>query len=260
MPPFKIPMPYPKKLIEAAYRQRSLVTWTEDEAGPFQTVPCPGRRWRPSGDPARYPHEYVRNGTAKQLTLFRPATGEVRVKGVLRSTNAILHPWLKAELEDILATMPEPDAKLDATENRRQWQRWQQGLSAPFGLPESLPPLRMLLVLDNLQGHHTPSLVLWMLEHGIMPIYTPIGGSWLNMTESVQAVLKGRAFGADAAESPEQIIDWIEATARGWNRDPTPFVWDGKRRLRRRNQRNPSYRLGKSGAATNRVIKRRMAA
>jgi len=26
-------------------------------------------------------------------------------------------------------------------------------------------------VLDNLAGHKTPELVLWLLAHGIMPLY-----------------------------------------------------------------------------------------
>ena len=255
-----IRMPCPKKLIEAAYRQKSLPTWTEDEAGPFQTVPCPGRRWRRIGDPARYPHEYIRNGTAKQLTLFHPATGEVRVKGVLHTTNAVLHPWLKNELEAILATLPPCDQPLPSAENRQQWERWQEGLAVPFNLPESLPSLRMLLVLDNLQGHRTPDLVLWMVEHGIMPVYTPVGGSWLNMAESVQAILKARAVGHESPRSPEEIIDWIEATARGWNRDPAPFIWGGKRRLRRSSLRDKRHSHGKSGATTRRVIPRPIAA
>jgi hypothetical protein len=54
--------------------------WNEDEAGPFQTIPYPGSCWQPEGRPARYPHEYIRNNTAKLLTLFHPTTGEVRVK------------------------------------------------------------------------------------------------------------------------------------------------------------------------------------
>jgi hypothetical protein len=37
------------------------------------------------------------------LTLFRPATGELRAKGVLSAPNAVLHPWLKGELTDVLA-------------------------------------------------------------------------------------------------------------------------------------------------------------
>jgi len=129
-----------------------------------------------------------------------------------------------------------------------------EGLAVPFNLPESLPTLRMLLVLDNLQGHRTPDLVLWMVEHGIMPVYTPVGGSWLNMAESVQAIHKARAFGHEPPRSREEIIDWIEATARGWNRDPTPFIWGGKRRLRRSRLRDKRHSLGKSGATTRRVI------
>jgi len=39
------------------------------------------------------PHEYLRNGGAKLMTLFRPATGEVRAKGVPSVTNVVLHPW-----------------------------------------------------------------------------------------------------------------------------------------------------------------------
>jgi hypothetical protein len=255
-----IPMPYPKKLIEAAYGQNEFLVWAEDEAGPFQTVPYPGRQWRLVGDPARYPHEYLRNGTAKQLTLFHPATGQVHIKGVLRSTNAVLHPWLKTELAAILSALPEPIEILDTIENRRHWERWQQGLSVPFTLPQCLPRLRMLLVLDNLQGHKTPDLVLWLVEHGIMPLYTPIGGSWLNMAESIQGILKQRALEGEHPRTPAQIIDWLEATARGWNRDPTPFVWDGKRRARRTRARQRRHHLGGSGACTARVIGRKRAA
>jgi hypothetical protein len=67
-----------------------------------------------------YPHEYIRNGTAKQLTLLHPASGEVRVKGVRRTSNAVLHPWLQEQLTTILATLPEA-AVLPSEENRRRW-------------------------------------------------------------------------------------------------------------------------------------------
>jgi hypothetical protein len=74
-----------KSLIEQAYTQgprMGLAVWGMDEAGPYQAIPQPGARWQPVGHPARYPHEHVRNGTAKLLTLSHPATGQVRVKGV----------------------------------------------------------------------------------------------------------------------------------------------------------------------------------
>ena len=80
--------------------------WVEDEAGPYQTVPYPGESWQPEGHPVRQPHEYIRNGTAKMLTFFHPTTGEVRVKGVTQSTNAILHPWVKEQVNEVLKTLP----------------------------------------------------------------------------------------------------------------------------------------------------------
>ena len=81
--------------------------WCGDQAGPFQTTPQPGPSWRPEGVPARQPHEYIRNGTAKVLTLFHPADGRVRLEGVTACPNDVLHPWLKRELSAILAALPE---------------------------------------------------------------------------------------------------------------------------------------------------------
>ncbi len=53
---------------------------------------------------------------------------------------------------------------------RAAWAVWQAGLTLPFARPDDLPPLRLLLVWDNLAGHKTPDLVLWLCAHGIMPL------------------------------------------------------------------------------------------
>ena len=245
-------------MIEDAYTQTTLPVWTEDEAGPYPTRPHPGAHWQPIGEPVRYAHEYVREGTAKQLTLFHPATGAVRVKGVQQCPNTVLHPWLQAELSAILAELPAP-VVLDAEENRRAWARWQEGLTVRITLPQELPPLRMLLVWDNLAGHLTPSLVLWLFAEGIMPLYTPFGGSWLNMAESMQRILKRRALDGHHPRTPEEIIAWLEDAARGWNREPTPFVWGGRRRGRRERARQRRHAVGGSGACTPRPLPRRRA-
>jgi hypothetical protein len=246
-------------VIEAAYTEGErlgLAVWGQDEAGPYQTVPYPGTSWEPEEHPVHQPHEYVRQGTAKLLTLLPPATGQVRVKGTRRSTNEVLHTWLKEALTAVLATLP-PPVVLSPTENRARWERWQEGLQVRITLSAQLPPLRMLLIWDNLVGHHTPELILWLFAHGIMPVFTPLGGSWLNLTESVQRILKRRALEGQHPTTPEQIIDWLEATARGWNRDPTPFAWGGKRAARRRRSRERRQALGGSGAWTRRPIRRR---
>ena len=169
-------------MIEDAYGLApgsGLEVWCTDQAGPFQTTPQPGQSWQPEGHPARLPHEYIRNGTAKVLTLFHPADGRVRVDGVTTCPNTVLHPWLEQELAAILAALPDPPATADRS--RAAWDRWQRGLGERITLPAELPPLRVLLVLDNLAGHKTPAFVLWLFAHGVMPLYTPVGGSWLNM-------------------------------------------------------------------------------
>lgn len=243
-------------MIEAAYTQGDLPVWTEDEAGPYQTLPSPGQHWHPAGEPVRYPHEYLRLGTAKQLTLFHPASGEVRVKGVRTCPNAVLHPWLTTELTTILDSLPAPTAVVSPEEQRRDWERWQDGLTVRISLPEHPPPLRMLLVLDNLTGHYTGGFVRWLFAHGIMPLYTPLGGSWLNMAESIQRILKRRALDGQHPQTPEDIIAWLEAAARGWNRAPTPFTWGGTRQERRQRARQQQYPVSGSGAWTHQPLPR----
>jgi hypothetical protein len=236
-------------LIEDASRlgeAMGLPVWCTDQAGPYPTVPYPGRSWRPEGRPARQPHEYLRAGTAKALTLFRPADGHVRLKAVTSWPNSVLHPWLRGELAAILTAMPDPPAEPVAGW-RAAWGRWQEGLTIKPTLLDE-PPLRMLLVLDNLAGHKAPELVLWLFEHGVMPLYTPVGGSWLNMTESIQRILKLRAWMANTRPAPIR-------SSPGWRlwrgtgmRPRRRSNGGGKRASRRRRQWERRHRLGGSGA------------
>jgi len=231
-----------KGRIELAYRlaeAAGVPVWCQDEAGPYQAIPQAGAGWQPIGEPARQPHEYVRGGTAKLLTLFRPATGEVRAKGVTNAPNVVLHPWLQAELTAILATLP----PLPAGERPAlaQWATW---LGHPPCAP--LPPLRLILIWDNLAGHTSWAIVQWLFQHGVMPLYTPLSGSWLTMAEAVQRILAGRALVGQHPQNQAEVIHWLEETVSGWNEAPTPFVWDGKRRERR--ERARQRRLGGAAA------------
>jgi len=187
------------------------------------------------------------------MTLFHPATGQVRAKGVISCPNRVLHPWLKQELSAILATLPPPALDLDPALIRRTWAEWDEGLSTPLPLPDKLPPLRMLLVQDNLAGHKSHDFVQWCFSQGIALLYTPLGGSWLNMTESVQGIIQRRALNGQHPANPQQIIDWLEATVRGWNNNPTPFVWGGKRAARRDRARKRRQALAGSGACIRRI-------
>lgn len=248
-----------KNLIERAYRegeQLGLAVWTQDEAGPYPTRPMPGQSWAEQGQAQRQPHEYVRNGTAKLLTLFCPSSGEVRAKGVTTAPNAVLHPWLQQELTAVLDQLP-PVPATDAVGDHAVWESWQQGLTTRITLPAVLPPLRLLLVWDNLQGHVTPALVLWLFSHGVMPLYTPLSGSWLNMAESIQRIISRRALAGQYLQTPQQIINALESTVKGWNQDPTPFHWGGKRHARRLRSRQRQHALAGSGACTRRPLRHR---
>jgi DDE superfamily endonuclease len=239
-----------KRLIELAYEQAEaagIVQLNEDEAGPYQAIPQPGASWLPESHPTLQPHEYERAGTAKLLTLFRPATGLLRAKGVLSAPNIVLHPWLIEQLTEVLADIEKahPRAQLSPYEERPACASFETWLGHPPHTTE--PPLRIVLVLDNLAGHLSYDLVRWFFEHGVMPLYTPIGGSWLNMAESVQRIIVPRALAGQHPKNAQQVIDWLEQTVAGWNKNPTPFVWNGKRRRRR--ERARLRRLAGSGAA-----------
>ena len=194
----------------------------------------------PPGEPARQPHEYLRDGTAKVVTLSHPADGHVRVEGVTTCPNPALHGWLKRELAAVLATIPAAAGSAP----RGDWEMWQEGLTIKPTLPDELPPPRVLPVLDNLAGHKTPEFVCWLFEHGVMPLYTPVGGSWLNMAEGIQRVLKRRALDGQHPSEVGQILAWFKSVAEHWNAASTPFGWGGKRAARRRRQRERRHRPG----------------
>jgi hypothetical protein len=233
----------------------NLEVWTQDEAGPFQTIPMPGQSWREGLSAQCQAHEYTRGGTAKLLTLFCPSTGEVRARGVTTCPNTILHSWFRIELTEVIARLPPAQLTASAV-TRERWREWQAGLQLPITLPAQLPPLPILLVLDNLAGHKTPELVLWFFAHGIMPLDTPLSGSWLNMCESVQRIIKRRALECQHRQTTAEIIRLLEAAVKGWNLSPTPFEWGGRRAARRqRSRERAAQRVGGSGAVIGRRVR-----
>jgi len=207
----------------------------------------------------RQPHEYLRGGTAKLLTLFRPATGAVRARAVEQVTNAVLHPWLQEELTAILAELALVAAAGEhgSAGSGRGWQEGGYGEALLGRLPAPPPPIRAILIWDNLAGHKSEAIVDWCLERGIVVLYTPLAGSWLNMAESVQRILIRRALSGQHPQSASDLRAWLEAVVRGWNRAPTPFAWGGKRAERRRRARERRHGVGGSGAYAHRPIARR---
>jgi len=132
----------------------------------------------------------------------------VRAQGVAAVPNRVLHPWLKAAITAIRAT---PAPSPDPGEGEEWWG-------------------------DHL-NRELPPPVNWLWEQGVIPLYTPLSGSWLNMAESVQRILVRRALAGQHPQSAQEVIRWLDATVAGWNRAPTPFSWKGKRHTRRRRAR-----------------------
>jgi hypothetical protein len=189
----------------------------------------------------RQPHEYSRGGTANLLTRFRPATGEVRAQGVTSAPNAVRHPWLRTTLAQVRAAQPAPPALPSDQPRWRHWARWLG--HAPT---DALPPLRLILVWDNLAGHATPALIGWLCSPGVLPLYTPLAGSWLHRAASVPRLIVRRALAGQHPRTAAAGIGWVEETVAGWQAQPTPCVWEGKRRRRR--DRARLRRLGGSAA------------
>jgi hypothetical protein len=164
----------------------------------------------------------------------------------------VLHPWLKGELEAILAAYPPPPA---APPPGRRWADW-DAFAATWGLDGRRPPLRVLLIWDNLAGHLSVGLDRWLLDHGVLPLYMPLAGSWLNLAESVQRIIVRRALDGHHPATAQQLMAWLAEMARGWNADPTPFEWGGKRAARRQRAQARRHALGGSGGYARRPIRR----
>jgi hypothetical protein len=146
---------------------------------------------------------------------------------------------LKAELAQIVRLLPAiPAAAVTCAPFLPYWWHRRQELAACY----HDPPLRLILSWDNLAGHKTPALVQWWCHPGILPLYTPLSGSWLNMAEVLPRIIVRRALAGHHPQAAAEIMQWLEETVAGWNADPTPFIWDGQRRERRRRARQ--RRLG----------------
>ena len=76
------------------------------------------------------------------------------------------------------------------------------------------------------------------------------------MAESMQHNLVQRALNGHQPETPAQIMTLPEGVVQGWNLNPTPFEWGGKRAARRQRSRVRRHALGGSGVYAHRPILR----
>ena len=127
------------------------------------------RQPRPAipGHPLAYDHEYRRNGVSNLFMLFAPLEGWRRVEVTERRT--------KVDWAEVVRKLVDED----------------------FPHKE-----RIVLVMDNLNTHHKPSLYQAFQPEEALRIsqrleihHTPKHGSWLNMAEIELGVLAGQCLG-----------------------------------------------------------------
>ena len=136
--------------------------------------------------------------------------------------NAVRHDWPRRELTAVLEDLPAPPIRTGAAGAAiRAWERWQDGLTMRSTWLAELMPLPRKLVLDG-RAQDAGVRVLTVRARGDAVGHTA-GGSWLNMAESIQRILKQRAPGDQHPEVTGQIIGWFEAAGH-WNASPTLFA------------------------------------
>ncbi len=86
---------------------------------------------------------------------------------------------LLGQQDDCCLIKERPATTLPPEEERpgAHWKTWLW----PYENVEGPLPLRIILVLDYLTGHRSPDLLSWFFHKGVMPHYTTVSGSWLNM-------------------------------------------------------------------------------
>ena len=97
--------------------------------------------------------------------------------GVIHAPNIVLHPWIQAALSTMLGTLPETPPQIASAPFIPEWWERRQYLTDR----DDDPPLRLILIGDNLAGHKSAALVRWLCAQGILPLSTPLSGSWLNL-------------------------------------------------------------------------------
>ncbi len=194
----------------------------------------------------------MRGGTAKLLTLFRPATGEVRAEPVDRTPHVVFQEWRRRERAVIGAAGPPAPVVPGPGHRGEDW----PVTPPPPGWAEGLPPLRVRLIGDHRAGHGDWELEQDRLHQGILPLSTPVAGSWRNLAEAIQRIRVRRALAGQQPQNAAEVKAWLAAAVRGWNADPTPFEGGGKRAARRQRARQRRHTLGGAAGYTRRPIRR----
>lgn len=89
------------------------------------------------------------------------------------------------------------------------------------------------------------------VAHRVLPLYTPLSGSWLNMAESVQRIIVRRALAGQHPRARRRSSPGWKTPLPAGIQPQHPFVWRGKRWDRRQRARQ----RGKTDASSALVLR-----
>lgn len=93
-------------------------------------------------------------------------------------------------------------------------------------LVRAYPDRELHVVLDNSSTHSTPDVVAWLARHPSVRFhFTPTSASWLNQVEGLFGILGKQSLATTDFQSTKALSKHIDAYMKGWNKNPTPFVW-----------------------------------
>ncbi|MFI6802807.1 transposase [Streptosporangium canum] len=141
-----------------------------DEFGPLNLMPRQGKRWRPTGSPARL-----------------RATCCNRYHGVMQ----------------MIAALDLATGRLYYRIRKRK--RWREVLSFLKSLRTRWPGEKPYVIADNRSPHKHPEVRAWAAGNDVELVFLPTYGSWLNWIESEFAALRYYALnGTDHRSHDEQ--------------------------------------------------------
>lgn len=144
-------------------------------------IPIPMR----PGEPERYDHEYVRNGTCNLFMFSAPLLGWRRVEVTERRTRK---DWAEQVLQLVDVDFPTAEKVVLVMDNLNT--------HSPASLYEAFEPKEAKRICDRLEIH-----------------YTPKHGSWLNMAEIELSVLNNHGLServADLSDMRQQTNAWMK--------------------------------------------------
>jgi hypothetical protein len=154
--------------------------------------PIPAR----PGQPERFDHEYLRNGTANLFMVSEPLAGWRHVEVTERRTAVDLAEIVRVLVEEVHAEAEKVVLVMDNLNTHRL-----------ASLYKAFPPERARRIAERLEIHHTP-------KHG----------SWLNMAEIELSALVRQCLDR-RIESAEELRREVEAWAEDRNERGVGVKW-----------------------------------